>query len=480
MNKVSILTKRLVKSGMLLVLTNFINQGIVFLSAPLFSRMMSTTDFGFFSSFVSLITIIQIIMTLNIYSSIYNAKIEYSKDDLRIYLKNIICFICIFGTVFIIILLTFANVIIKWFQLSFDALILACIYTLLYCIYTTLNTYLIANKDDNKSTIWASTLTFIFSVCNILFSLVFVSNMIENRYLGRCYGMILAVIVALIISFPYFKTIFRYTKCKISIIKNNILFGLRISIPLIFHSLSAIILSKMDQLMLLNLISPSKSGIYSYGNNFSHIFSTICQSFNTVYLPWYMINKKNNENKIIIERSNLYIKFIFIIFCCFYLFIPDILYFLSDSTYFSAIYSIQIVVIGMYFNYLYYFIVNFETYYKKTTYIALGTILSGISNIILNIILIPRYEDIGAAIATSASLILLFVFHAIIAKFFIKHEFEISIKRLSLSGIFAIIFAVFCIICREIILVRCILFVFVILYFVYEFLYKPKKGSMYK
>ena len=118
--------------------------------------------------------------------------------------------------------------------------------------------------------------------------------------------------------------------------------------------------------MLLNLISPSKAGIYAYGNNFSHVFSTICQSFNTVYLPWYMTHKKNNEEIVIVNKSNAYRKFIFVIFSCFNLIIPEIVYLLSDSTYYSAIYSIQIIVIGMYFNYLYYFIVNFETYYKKT------------------------------------------------------------------------------------------------------------------
>ena len=478
MNKISNLIRKMIESGMILVISNFINQGIVFLSAPLFSRMMSTSDFGFFSSFVSLTTIIQIIMTLNIHSSIYNAKIEYDKESLKKYLKHIICFIAIFGSIFSILLLLLSNIIMKIFQLNFKAIVIACIYTLLYCLYMTFNTYLIANKDDSKSIVLASILTFVYSACNVLFSIMFVLNMEEEKYFGRCYGMIAGVIIAILVALPYCRKIFKNVSLEFSTLKKDILFGLEISVPLIFHSLSAIILSKMDQLMLLNLISPSKAGIYAYGNNFSHVFSTICQSFNTVYLPWYMTHKKNNEEIVIVNKSNAYRKFIFVIFSCFNLIIPEIVYLLSDSTYYSAIYSIQIIVIGMYFNYLYYFIVNFETYYKKTKYIAIGTVLSGISNIILNLLLIPKFEDIGAAFATMMSLILLFVFHAVIVKLFIKEYFEIGIKKLVISGMFAIILGLFCITIREYVIIRFSLVIFIVSFFIYEYIFKFKKGRI--
>ena len=88
--------------------------------------------------------------------------------------------------------------------------------------------------------------------------------------------------------------------------------------------------------------------------------------------------------------------------------------------------------------FLYSFPVNFEFYHKKTLLIACGTCSAAVVNIILNLLFIPWWGNIGAAAATAISYIMLFLFHQIIAKYVIKKGYHYSFSMF-LPGICAMI-----------------------------------------
>jgi len=60
---------------------------------------------------------------------------------------------------------------------------------------------------------------------------------------------------------------------------------------------------------------------------------------------------------------------------------------------------------------------NTEYYFKKTHYIYIGTMMAAALNVVLNIIFIPRYGYVAAAITTDISYLFLFVFHFLITKY---------------------------------------------------------------
>ena len=81
----------------------------------------------------------------------------------------------------------------------------------------------------------------------------------------------------------------------------------------------------------------------------------------------------------------------------------------------------------------------YETYKKKTAYIAIGTVGAAGLNIALNIALIPCFGGMGATIATVLSYLVLFIYHYIIVRYAVK-GFELSFRQLLLPGLF--IFAI--------------------------------------
>ena len=45
--------KKVIKSGFWYVFANFLNKGIVFLTTPIFTRLLTKGDFGLFNNFLS-------------------------------------------------------------------------------------------------------------------------------------------------------------------------------------------------------------------------------------------------------------------------------------------------------------------------------------------------------------------------------------------------------------------------------------------
>ena len=91
--------------------------------------------------------------------------------------------------------------------------------------------------------------------------------------------------------------------------------------------------------------------------------------------------------------------------------------------------------ISTYFIFLYTLIVNVEIFYRKNSYMAIGTTLSAIFNIISNVILIQIWGYKAAAVTTLISYMLLFVFHWIISK-------KMKINFYELRYFFGVIFVI--------------------------------------
>lgn len=75
-----------VKASFWFVVCGFLQKAISLLTTPIFSRLLSTSDYGVFSVFTTWENIIIIIASLNLASGVYlrgPIKFEDDKDDLR-------------------------------------------------------------------------------------------------------------------------------------------------------------------------------------------------------------------------------------------------------------------------------------------------------------------------------------------------------------------------------------------------------------
>ena len=200
-----------------------------------------------------------------------------------------------------------------------------------------------------------------------------------------------------------------------------------------YYALSALMVTiylKIDQVMLGTIFSDkSQVGIYSAAVRIAEIWTFVPLSVITSYKPIIIKNKGENIDFYNISLQKLYniisvICFVFTIGIC--LFGKLGIFILYGSNYLSAYIPLIILVFGIWIGTLGNIHYIWMTCENKEKYSLIYSFNGCITNIILNIILIPKYGIIGAAIATLISQ----VFSNIIAFLFIKEARCLSIMLL--------------------------------------------------
>jgi O-antigen/teichoic acid export membrane protein len=142
----------------------------------------------------------------------------------------------------------------------------------------------------------------------------------------------------------------------------------------------------------------------------------LISGFRTAWIPFFMDLKYEKDNKIIFSKIFSY--FIYgamILFLAVSLFAGDLIHFkIGNITFLAKDYWSGIVIIPYilmaYFFFGLYTNLNIASYFEnKISYLIISSCAGFVSNLIFNLVLIPRYNITGAALATMLSYFIMFV-----------------------------------------------------------------------
>lgn len=408
-----------INAGIGYTIGNYLIKGLSFLTIPIFVRMMSTSDYGKYNTFLAYESILFILIGMAIHSSYKNARYKYKVisegakegDDYYSYVSSTMLLISVSGLIWIVLVNVFSPVLEKSLHLNRLSLTLLIIYGFSSAVITCYNTDAGIEYNYKRFLKIAG-----FNSCsNILFSIILITTVFSNnRYLGRVVGTVIPIFLCAIYILFYF-----YNRAKISQasgIKEKLRWGIKYSLPIIPHGLSQIILNQFDRIMISQMISDAATGIYSFGYNIYSIIAVTFNSLDSVWSPWFYEKMNNKEYKKIKEVSSVYI-LLMCIFCSFVILLsPEIINILGDDDYLEAIYCVIPIVGGGFFAFLYTIPSSIEYYFEKTKYIAIGTMSAAVINIILNYIFIKKFGYVAAAYTTLVTYLLYFLFHFLLAK----------------------------------------------------------------
>ncbi|WP_042217111.1 oligosaccharide flippase family protein [Paenibacillus borealis] len=394
-----IINNKNTKAGGLYLAGNLFNKAIAFLTIPIFTRLMSTSDFGLVNTYLSWVSILSLIVGLSLGSSIRSAYKDF-KNDLEGYVSSIffLSFLNFMVTSSIIIVITY------FFIEELDILLVAL------CLVQSYMTFVINSIDIkymmSMDYIKKTLLLALPNVIIVFMSVVWLINIENTKYLGRILPF---VIVTSVIGVYYLARSFITGKKLID--KRYWKYAITLSIPLIFHGLSINILATSDRTLLTIFRSSSEAGIYSLVYNLSMVAAVVTASLESVWIPWF--NKKIHDGKkeIINQSVALYIEIALVVMVGILMIGPEVLVFMAPQEYWSGNILIPPVVLASFFIFLYSISVNLEYYYKSTKVIATNTIIAALVNLGLNFIFIPKYGALGAAYTTVAAYIISFVIH---------------------------------------------------------------------
>lgn len=395
---------RYIKSGIWYIIGNLLIKGVSFLTLPIFTRLLGTSDFGKFNIFMSYENILNVVLCLGVVGTIKTAYIDF-RDSFKRYFSSVLSLVFLFSFV-VFCLLNVGRIV---FGKGIDdfwtngMLSLLVVFSLATALYNMISCKYVIEVEYKLNL----AMSLIYTFTSIILSLILCMYCFgENKYKGRILGnAIPLIIITYAISFI---SIFR-EKCIID--KKYWLYALKMGVPIIFHSLSLVIMQQADKIMVGRFCGDSLAGIYSLACSISIILTIVQASLDNSWSAWFY-RALNDEAYTRINEIN---KVVIVFFCYltigFALISPELIRLSSPIEYHGALYALLPLNVSVYCSFMYMFLVNKEYYFKQTRIIAIATVSATVINIALNALIIPKYGFISAAYTTLISKFILFVIH---------------------------------------------------------------------
>lgn len=389
---------------------NFILKGLGFFSAPIFTRLIPEDEYGQLTIMYSYESLILTFSTWDIHTGAYARGYFKYINDINFFTNSTVVLINILTLIVFVLLFSFHNLISKYSGISFDNLILLFVYSISFPAY---HMWLVRKRSEfaYKSVVLV---TFSYASIGILIGILavyFISPTSEVRYAA---GLICSL--AFCIWF-YFSSISpKSLFIKLSEVKCQWRYCLRYQGPLLLHSLSFLILSQADRVMIGEMIGKPQAAFYSVAYNLAMAIMIFQTSMEQSLQPWRLIKMEEKSYGKIGSSTNLLLVVIGSIILLFVLISPELMKLLFTSDYYEAVWSIPPVAASVFFICLYNIFVNIETYFEKTIYVMLISIFCGIVNIILNYICINMFGYISCGYTTLISYVLFGILHYIVMK----------------------------------------------------------------
>ena len=394
------ISKKAFKAGTWYTISNFLLKGIGFISTPIFTRLMSKTEYGDYSNYTAWASIIAILVTLEMSGCVYRARYDYEEDFDGFLSSIVVCGSLITGICYAIVC-----IFMKYFVLIFDmdsiyihlmflTVLISPALSILQAKHRILQKYKSFVALSVGTTV-VSTLASLWCVCHM-----------EDKLFGRIIGMVVPMLVVYLLVY-----ILVAGRGRVFYNKEYWRYAVAFSLPLVPHLLSNTILGSSDRIMIKQLCSAQDAAVYSVAYSCGMIVSILFTSLNQAWEPWLFDRVHEGDYEAVKKASRYYLLFFVILVMGSILVAPELIYIMGGQDYYQAVYAIPPVMAGYGCKFAYTFYVNMERFEKKTKYISIGTIAAAVLNVVLNFIFIPRFGYIAAAYTTLAGFAALVLLH---------------------------------------------------------------------
>ena len=406
-------TKGLFKHAFNYLGGNISVQALAIFSIPILTRLLSKSDFGMINVYMSYIGITGIILTLNFHAALSRYYFEIHKEDFKEFVGNSMAVVLITGVVFSSIAILLRHYIVAWLSIPMEVfwglLIISPMITL-QNIFISLKNITLQSKPIMLNTIILSYGRFFLMVFLILF--------VTKTYLSRIYADIIIFSLSCIY---YIKIISEFYE-RPTFKKEHLKYIFIYSIPLLPHSLSTIILHAFDSFMINSILGSSYNAMYSIAYTIGMLSFINYQSFQSSASPFFNQMMAENRYDDVKNQSKDLNNIMLITSIGVSIFGVYAGIFLTTEKYYSAFDLIPIVVLGYFFMSSFQLYVRIMFFVKKTYFVATTTLTSGIVNIILNSLLIPKFGYKIAAYNTAISFFIAFLVSWFICIKILKNE----------------------------------------------------------
>ncbi len=393
------------KAGIWYTVSTFLIRGAAFLTMPIFARLMTQGEYGEYSIVLSWMSILIVITGFDCHSSIIRSKHEFA-DDLDSYSASILVLTSIItGIFYFLCTFIFPNAFSDWFDINNNYKDILFLYLF---FYPSFSIFITQQRAFYKYKLFSflSIISILLSTVLALLLVIFTDDKLTGRILGNYIPLIfLGVCFYVIILIKGRHIRIKYWK-----------YAAKLCIPLVPHLLSLNILTSSGRIFITKYCSIEETALYSLAFNCSNILVILMDAMNKGWAPWMLDMLYLNQKDALKSASKPYILFFLLLILGLIIFSPEIVFFLGGEAYAQSVYLLPPLIVSCMFQFIYLMYLQTEFYEKKTVFAGISTVMAMIINVVLNILLIPRFGYVMASYTTLIGFIFMCLFHYTYAK----------------------------------------------------------------
>lgn len=419
--------KNILKHTSIYSLGNILQKIIGFAMIPVYTRFLSPADYGILELLTLVTMVLSMVLSFRLESAMVRYYSEYAEVSERRKLVSTVLIFMIGVATLTVWMLSLNSSLVSRLVIGdekYGHFFIFIFITLAFELCATIaNTYL---KIIEKSLHFIA-ISLLQLLLGLSFNIYFVVAL-KLGVQGILYSMVIANGTAglILLGYSLRRTGFHF---EIQKLRRMMAFGL----PFIPAGFLIFVLNMGDRYILNRLGNLSEVGIYALGYKFGMLLSAfLAQPFQSIWGPKRIEIYKSREN-----RNEIYTRvFTYLVFGLFFaglaisLLIKDVLVIMATPEFLPAYRVVPFIILGYIFYNLYYF-VDFGFYITNKTYwYPVINAVAASANVGLNILLIPKFGAMGAAIVTAISFLICPLMAFVISQrlYYIPYDFARILK----------------------------------------------------
>lgn len=458
-----------IKASVWYVFCNVINKGMAFITTPIFTRIMTTEEYGQVTLYNSWYSILIVIVTLNLFYGVFNNGMTKYSDRRKEFTSSVLGLTTTLTILWFIIYLIFHDFFNRLFGLSTLLMLVMFFQFIFYSAYEFWSADKRYDYNYKPLVIVSILITLISAIIGVvavkLSTYKVIAKIISFAIVNACFGLVLYIIV-MRRGKKFFSSFF-WKYC------------LKFNLPLIPHYLSSSILNQVDRIMIANMAGVNYAAIYSIAYSIAMLLNIVVSAIINAITPYIYKSLKNN-NYAGIKKMSSSLSIIMALLCCVItLFAPEIVMIMGSHEYYQAIYIIPPVAASLFFIFLYPLFSNVEFYFEKNKFIMIASTLSAFANILLNYIFIKLFGYIAAGYTTLVCYIIYAFSHYLFCKKILKEHNIDNIYNEKMIGFIGILVCILCILCTLVYKYILIRYFIILIIIIGIFLFKNELISLF-
>ncbi len=393
---------------------------------PLFTKNLSQQDFGI----IGILWLIQPILSrvMNMGADVA-VKLKYFKVSKEEYSNKLYHTFSITLFMFLIFLLSLGicyklgiNIIDQSLPFSIASIFLT---TILMKNVVTIFLKTLVLCDKPKFNVVVSVILSIITTVITYFLVIYIDTSYRSYIIAMFISNFIFSVIGMIWLLNNFKL--RYFRFKFKEIKKQ----LKVGLPVVPSTIGIMILTAGDRLIIKYFIGMEAVALYTYGYKFCNSLSTsIVQPFQKALGP-IVLDKAakdfNNAALYIKKLGDIMIKYFPILVAVAIIPARQVMLFLSTETYNISYYVFLIALPGIVIMNIMNIYMNIFNHLERTDLDMKMVLIGAFTNVILNILVIPKYGIIAASVTTTISYFLMFLMSIILLNKFIENKIKLKI-----------------------------------------------------